>query len=316
MKWFFERISGDTLPIEFGYCERKQHPEDFQILIDKKLIRHFGNLDEVDCSLCEDEDHSCQVRNDDGRLFYVCDNGNGTQELTDEELAIYNFEPQKLMELICKELDIEIDRGSHKDEAYYTQNSFYRLGTYSDKKKKISFEVFYLRNKNDYEPSMYFNDNGSGYSVLITNTMKADMPQKDVYGCVLANILSPTPAKNLFDKKQFIECLEAGRRVHFDNKEGNLLLDGKRIVTVGKDGHHHHFLTYLWKNWMQQKSHQDIRKYVMGKTKNQGKDETAQKFCQKVKSEIKQKCTKKNQEIFDSIITTATTGHYMMADPI
>jgi hypothetical protein len=316
MKWFLERISGDTLPVEFGYSERQQYKNDFELLIQKKTILHSGNLNEIDCTLCEDDDHSCQARNDNGRLFYVCDNGNGTQELTNEMLAIYRFHPQNFMTFLCEELGIEIDRGSHKDEAYYTQNSFYRLGTYADKKKKISFEVYYLRNKNDFEASMHFSNSGTSNQLLITNTMKADLPQKDIYSCVLSMILNTQNNEDVFETKLFLESFEAHRRVHFDTKEGNLLIDGKRILTVGKDGHHHHFLSFLWKNWMKQKTHDEVRTYVMSKTKDQGKSETGQKFCQKLKSEIKKKCTAENQTVFDTIITTPTTGHYMMADPL
>lgn len=316
MKWFLEKISNNTLPIYFNNNEKKLYPEDFKKILSKKIIKTSGYLEIVDCEFCDDENtHQSQIRRKDKKNFYICENGNGTKYCKDEELAIFEYDNKKLLETITEELSISIDRGSHKDEAFYSNGTFFRIGLYEDKSKKIKVEVFYLRNSEDAEASIRFNELGNSPKMLITNIMRADLAIKDkqnLFTCVLLEILNAKSKDKIFDKKLFEQCFDEIRRVRFDKKEGHLFLDNKRIFTASLKSPHYYFLKYLWDNWMQQKTYSEIKTFIINENKKEKhKDESAQKFCQKIKSEIKKNC----KEI-DEIITTPTTGHYMIADPI
>ena len=154
--------------------------------------------------------------------------------------------------------------------------------------------------------------------MLITNTMRADVVagRENLSTCVLSNILASAKKKNIFDKSAFEECFDAVRRVRFDKKDGHLFLDNKCICTVPLNGNHYSFLSYLQDKWMQQVPYFDIHQYIKGEADGKKtKDETAQKFCQKMKNEIKNKCSKENKKYIDAIITSPTSRHYMMADP-
>lgn len=320
MLWFLERISATSLPIDFGIKERTQYPDDFAKLIQKKILKHSSNLDTLDCDFCDvDEKHECQVRENKGKLSYVCDNGNGTKKLTDEDVAIFDYDNTNFLKTLTTELGLSVDGGSHKDEASYSNDAFFRLGIYEDKTKKMKVEVYYLRNNNAFEPTIRFNELGNLPKMLITNTMRADIiaGKENLFTCVLSDILGPSGKKSIFDKSAFDKCFDEVRRVRFDKKDGHLLLDNKRIYTAPLNGNHYSFLSYLQDKWMQQMPYSDIHEYVKGEADGKKtKDETAQKFCQKMKNEIKNKCSKENKKYIDKIITTPTNGHYMMADPL
>lgn len=315
MIWFLERISARSLPISFGVKERTEHQEDFAKLVQKKIIKHSSNLDSVDCDFCDAEDkHECQVRNKSGKLLYVCDNGNGTKKLTDEDVAIFDYDNANFLKTLTDELGLSVDEGSHKDETAYSNDAFFRLGVYEDKSKKMKVEVYYLRSGDGSEPSILFKEMGNQAKMLITNTMKADIiaGKDNLSTCVLSEIIALSEKKTVFDKNAFVKCFDATRRVRFDKKDGHLFLDNKRIYTAPLKGNHYLFLSYLWDNWMRQMPYPDIHQFVKGGNESgKAKDETAQKFCQKIKNEIKTKCN-----AIDDIITTPTSGRYMMADPL
>lgn len=313
MEWFLKRISAKNLPIQFGIKERNKYPKEFEYLVEKKVLKHIGNLDIVDCDLCE-EAHDCQVRAEDGKVYYICDNGNGSENLTNEQLAIFEYENANFLKLLTSELNIKTDRRSYKDEASYSTGSFFRLGEYEDKAKKLKVEVYYLRNSDDFEASICFSGLGSTPKVLITNAERGDIisGKDNLFTCILTENLSTKMGTSFLDKKAIAKSLDSARRVRFDKKQGHLLFDEKLLYTASLGGNHYLFLSALWDKWMQQLSYTEI--YSSVKNSLDGKstrDETAQKFCQKMKNEIKNKCSK-----IEDIITTPTTGHYMMADPI
>jgi len=320
MRWFLQRISARSLPISFGIKEKNEHPDDFAKLVQKKILKHTSNLDAVQCDFCDGDDcHDSQVRSKSGKLSYVCDNGNGTKKLTDEDVAIFDYDNDNFLKTLTSELGLSVDGGSHKDEASYSNDAFFRLGLYEDKSKKIKVDVYYLRNNDAFEPTIRFNELGNLPKMLITNTMRADLitGKENLFTCVLSDIIAPSKKKSVFDKNAFIECFDAVRRVRFDKKDGHLFLDNNRIYTAPLKGNHHQLLSYLWDNWMRQIPYGETHQFIKGENENKKtKDETSQKFCQKIKNEIKTKCSKANKKYIDEIITTPTKGHYMMADPL
>jgi hypothetical protein len=308
MQWFLERIGANSLPISFGVKDKQEHPEDFAKLIKKGVLKRGTNLDSVPCDLC-DEGHECQVRENSGKLSYVCENGCGKKVLSDEDLAVYEYDNDAFLKLVAEDFSIKTD-SSFSEVSEYTKNALYRVGTYSD--KTLNAEVYYLRTNDAHEPSSVFEHLGNGTKVLITNTAMPDM----VWGkngtryCVLAEVLATPSSKHIFDAAKFKKCLEGVRRVRFDTKQGQLFLDEKLVYTAGLKSPEHQFLACLWTRWQEQIPHADIHQFVR---EAMGKDvaDTAQKFCNKMKSSIK-----KSYAGIDAIITIPTTGHYMMADPI
>lgn len=306
MQWFLERIGANNLPISFGIKDKLEYSDDFAALVKKGVLKRGTNLESVPCDLC-DEDHECQVRENDGELCYVCENGCGKKTLSDEDLSVYEYDNDAFLKLLADDFGLKTD-SKFADEAAYAENAFYRVGSYED--KKVKADVYYLRTDAAHEPSSLFEHLGNGTKVLITNTAKPAM----VWGkdgtrhLVLSDTLSSS-SKYIFDAAKFKKCLEGVRRVRFDTKQGHLFLDGDRVYTAGLNSPEYHFLACLWGRWQQQVPHGDIHRFVKEAL---GRDvaDTAQKFCNKMKSNIK-----KSYAGVDAVITIPTTGHYMMADP-
>ncbi len=307
MQWFLDRISAKTLPIRFGIKDKREHPDDFLKLVKKHVLKRTDNLESVPCDLC-DEDHECQVREKNGELFYVCENGSGKKMLVDEVLAVYEFDNTSFLKLIAAEFGIKAD-DSFSEVSEYATDALYSIGSYAD--KKVKAEVYYLRTDAAHEPSSLFEHLGNDPKVLITNTTKPAL----VWGkdgtryCVLAETLTAPSSKQIFNATKFKECLEGMRRVRFDPKQGHLFFDEKRVYTAGLTSPEYHFLACLWSRWQEQVPHAEIRQFVKDAL---GRDvaDTAQKFCNKMKSSIK-----KSFAGVDGIIIVPTTGHYMLADP-
>lgn len=312
MHWFLERIGAKSLSISFGINDKREHHEDFSKLIKKGVLKRGSNLDTVPCDLC-DEDHECQVRESDGELCYVCENGCGKKILSDEELAVCEYDNDAFLQLIVEEFGIKME-GSFSDEAAYSENSFYRIGTWENKTVKAG--MYYLRTDEAHEPSSLFEHLGNRTKVLITNTTTPAMARgkEGTLYCVLADALDTSAREQIFDAKKFKKCLEGMRRVQFNKAQGNLYFDGGLICSVGLGSPEHHFLSYLWDHWEEQVPHGDIHYFVREEI-GSGVQDRAQIFCSKMKSGIKKKCSKRNTDLIDKIITTQTVGHYTMADP-
>ncbi len=308
MVWFLERISAKSPELTFGIKERTLHSADFHKLVKTGALKQIHNLEMVDCALC-DERHETPVRNHKGRLYYVCENGCGRKELTDEEVAIFEYDNVAFLRLLSQDLGVRTDTNSFEDASAYTPDTFYRLGIYKD--KKVEAEVYYLRTTAPHEPSEYFEHMGNAPKVLITNIAKPTLVygREGTFYCILADVLSADTARTVFDGAKFATCIEGIRQVRFDKTSGNLYLDGRRIYTAPEKSEQFYFLLCLWEKWEQQVPHADIHHFITKRTKK-NKSDDAQKFCHKTISAIRKKCKK-----IDTVISIPTTGRYMMADP-
>jgi hypothetical protein len=308
MLWFLERIGANNLPISFGIKDNREHAEDFAKLLKAGVLKRVSNLDCVPCELC-DEGHECQVRESGGELCYVCENGCGKKTLADEDLAVYEYDNDAFLKLVAEEFGLKTNGGTFSDEAAHSENTFYHVGAYDDKTAKA--EVYYLRTDAAHEPSALFEHLGNGTKVLITNTAKPTMVwgKEGTRYLTLSDALSSS-SKRIFDATKLKDTLKGVRRVRFDTKQAQLFLDGTLVYTAGLNSPEHHFLACLWEKWQQQVPHGDIHAFVKEAL---GRDvaDTAQKFCNKMKSNIKNKYAG-----VDAIISIPTTGHYMMADPL
>lgn len=310
MHWFLERINTGVLPVTFGVRSQREHPNDFVKLLKRGVFKRVDNLSEVECHGCHGE-QLWQIRNEKEEIFYICQNGCGKMSLIDNDVRIYEYNNNAFLKLLADELNIKTNDGTFSDEAAYSQNSFYHVGTYEYKTLKA--EVYYLRTDAVYEPSSLFGHLGNNATkILITNTTKPTIVSgKDGTSyCVLADTLATPTSERVFDTVKFKKCFDCMRRVRFDAKQAQLFLDGTLVYTAGLNSPEHHFLACLWKRWQEQVPHDNIHSFVKEAL---GRDvsDTAQKFCNKMKSNIK-----KEYEGINGIITVPTTGYYMMANPV
>lgn len=303
MRWFLERITARSPRVSFGIADKKEHGVGFAALVAKKVLKRVSNLESVECELCE-EGHECQVRNDDGVLSYVCENGGGKKLLTDEELTVYEYDHPAFTELIAQELGIQA-----ADATARSGDPFSALGSYTT--ETATTQVFYLRTHDAQEASLRFATMGNEPRVLLTNLAEVSLAAgaDATRQCALADILAKPKAKTLFDAKAFRARMEGAQRVRFDPSQAQLFVDGTLVYTAGLGSPEHHFLTYLWDHWQQQVAHREIAAYVKKKLGRDVED-AASKACHKMKAAVK-----KEYADIDDILVTPTSGHYMLREP-
>ena len=307
MRWFLERIAETRGPVEFGYDAGKK--DDFDKLLSLGILEHTSNMSEVECNLCN-EDDSPQVREDGGKLSYICNYGEGRQDLKSDELAIYRYQDQALYDTIISELGIKQEKAKVTDEGYYEK--LMHLGYIKAGKQKA--QVVLLPSDKDSELSLYINEMPLGPVVFLTPLHKPDVLRtpSTAYFVPLESLL--TKGEGLFSKHIFTESLAGIRRIQFDKQTGNLYLDGDLACALGLNNPHYFFMLSLWDHWQVPQTHADIYAIVKSELKREVED-TASKFCQKMKSEIKGKCTARHRKTIDQIVIKPSTGLYMLTDP-
>lgn len=136
--WFLERISAMSSEITFGSEERKLHPADFEKLIKSGILQRTHNLEMIDCELCN-EPHETAVRNEKDKLYYVCENGCGRKDLTDEDVAIFKYDAPRLLSLFQRAIGIDTPQVTA-----IADNVLWDLGEQSI--HHSTYQIFFSRN--------------------------------------------------------------------------------------------------------------------------------------------------------------------------
>jgi hypothetical protein len=202
MRWFLERINAPRLPIIFGIESRSKNPGDFSKLEKRSVLKRDANLAEWECNLCHDE-RLWQIHDEDGSLFYICQNGCGKIPLSDEDVLVFEYDDNAFRQLLAKELGLITSGAIAKDSRY--------IGQYQGRKSKQ--KVFYLRTDNEAARCGF----GLGSRVLVSNTGVAETDEDGVSYCALSDILAPISAKTIFDKLAFRKVVFEGG--HAENKK-------------------------------------------------------------------------------------------------
>ncbi len=221
MQWFLERINTPTLPISFGSGIKLKYPGDFSKLMKKGVLKRAANLSETECGHCYDE-RLWQIREDNGEIFYICQNGCGKLILNDEDVAIFEYNDAKFRQLLADELGLKTSGVKPRDTRY--------IGQYQG--QKTSAKVFYLRTN---EESVRDGDLGFRPRVLVSNTGTIGVDEDDVSHCALSEILAPSSDKNIFDKTAFAKCIShVGRPKNKPEpikiKVKSVRLDGRLLI--------------------------------------------------------------------------------------
>ena len=304
MKWFLDRISLERLPVYFGIKDREIHSRDFNKLLAKGVLKRSNNLDEMPCRLCEENAHSCQVRNEEGELFCVCENGNGTFTVTDKELTLFEYDNETFLRIMAKELSISANRSSFKEQSRHSDNSLFFIGTI----EANGASIYYLRTDDDFEIPILSEKTRNERKIIL---FSVQLPDTDENGntayCSLLDLLAPKERKALFDPKNLSTVFSDRRRIAFDDK-GCLRLDGKTLYTAETKSKEYYFLLFLFEHWEIPCAHSEIYAFIKEKL-GKGFFDTPQNFCSKTKSNIKKFCPE-----IQSIITAPTRGNYIMSD--
>jgi hypothetical protein len=120
-----------------------------------------------------------------------------------------------------------------------------------------------------------------------------------------------------FNKKVFEKHLVRGfRSVVFDERNGDLTVNGQLVATITPSTPEFHFAQALWGNFNLPQSHRSLVGHIYEKTRQEYAD-TESKTCHKMKGNIKKDA--KNKEMIDQILKTTKNEKgehcYIMRDP-
>lgn len=276
MDWFFERLNSSAEPV-FGHKDKSNHKKEFAQLLALGLLKEIDIATEIECTLCDDGHHSTPFQNDDG-FFVVC--GSSKRKVEEDELRVWTINYDKFLQLIKDTLGIT---GKTIDETQ-GDKKLWKLGTNTTKHNTLHY--YYLRQDSPLEFERLRNDVHdvrNAHNVIFTNTDTVGGPDNQNQFIPLHLLVDG--GKAFFSVKKLEELLIKRRRVQFDTRTGNLYLDGNLLHAFGTSNEQKYFIEKLWNDFEQPVSNTDVYDFVRKKI-GKGVADTAQKYCNKVKSAI------------------------------
>lgn len=301
MNWFFERLNTSPEPI-FGYKDKEAHKKDFSRLLKLGLLKEADLCSEIDCNLCDDNHHSTPFQSGDDFMI-VC--GSSSRKVSQDEMKVWTINQNILLQLLQSNLSIT---GKAIDETQ-GDKKLWKLGTKSNKYQTLV--LYYLRQDSPLEFERLRNevhDVHNSHNIILTNTEVEAQPNTQNEQFITLSSLVDT-GTSFFSVKKLDATLIKRRRVQFDTRTGNLTLDGNILHAFGTNNERKYFIEKLWKDFEQPVSNDDLYKFVR-KMVGSSVADTAQKYCNKVKSAIAKDCPN-----ISNVLIQPQTNQYMLKDP-
>lgn len=300
MDWFFERLNSRAEPV-FGYKDKNSYSKEFAQLLTLGVLKEVDIATEIECSLCDDGHHSTPVQID-GEFFSIC--GPSKRKVEENELRVWTVNHTKLLQLIKDTLGIT---GKTVDETQ-GDKKLWKLGTVAT--KNDTFHYYYLRQDSPLEFERLRNDVHdvrNAHNIVFTNTEIVTSSNTQCQFITLHHLVDG--GKTFFSDKKLKELLSKRRRVQFDTRTGNLYLDGNLLHAFGTSNEQKYFIEKLWNEFEQPVSNTDVYTFVR---KKMGSDvaDTAQKYCNKVKSAIS-----KSYPDIEKVLIQPQKNEYMLKTP-
>lgn len=301
MDWFFQRLNTSPEPI-FGHKDKENHKKDFSRLLKLGLLKETDLCKEIDCDLCDDNHHSTPFQSGDDFMI-IC--GSSSRKVSSDEIKIWTINQTSFTQLLQKNLALT---GKVIDETQGDKN-LWKLGTKSNKHQTFIF--YYLRQDSPLEFERLRNevrDVHNSHNIILTNTeidAQADVTKEQFI--TLSSLIDI--GVSFFSVKKLDAILIKRRRVQFDTRTGNLTLDGNILHAFGTSNERKYFMEKLWKDFEQPVSNTELYKFIR-KQMGSSVADTAQKYCNKVKSAITKDCSN-----ISNIFMQPQPNEYMLKDP-
>lgn len=302
-------------PCSFSYNELQEMlgESDTSILLNLGILREGKPMKSIFCPSCQNE-HEVVIHSKT-EAFVVCtDEDTGRIIVNPETLRTWQFDIPRFLELTAKELKIA---GEIKN---VVADDLWQMGKI--KKDGKNFLVFYSRTNKLNSYSDFFDAFKSPIKnfVIFTNTetplLKIERAEAVVIA--IADIVEIKNKSLTWNTKLFQKhLLNAFRQVVFYSANGDLAINGKILDNIIPSTPEYFFIDILWQNFNQPVSHDSIFSYCKERLNKKNYSDTAQVFCNKMKSNIKKKF-KNNayvDKIFRSTKTTNGLNSYKMTNP-
>ena len=302
-------------PATLSKEEGDKHPKELEVLLSLGVLKQDTFPQERWCPSCESESVPIQTISKE-RAYTLC--------TTNEEAARDYFDPQtlkqwqfslpKFLELAAKELKIK------SDVKNVVANDLWHIGTLQ--KDGRHFLVFYSRTNDLNAHKNFFNAFNSPIRALIiftnTETSLINLNKAEAIVMPIADFVELKTKSLSWDANTFQNhLLTAFRQVVFYPSNGDLVVLGKVLGTITPSSPEYFFAYTLWDNFNQPVSHESIFSYCKEQLGKQNDyTDTAQAFCNKMKSNVKKQI--KNGVVDKVIVSTKTpsgSNAYKMTNP-
>lgn len=276
------------------------------------LLAGKGELGEITCPSCED--HFTPVRIAGEQFYTVCPYEDHERNVLDQaDVQKWVFDFQGLLRQLSSKLGI-----SDQVESLLV-DGLWQVGGFS---KDDTYHTCYFFCGKDFIKAMEFiktQPEAFRRYVIITckqEETNIELPHEVLF--IEAHHLISFQGGNLkFNKKVFEKHLVNGfRSVIFNEKNGDLLVNGELVVSLTPSSPEFHFAQALWGDFNLPRSHGSLVQHIYKHTRQEYADPDG-KTCHKMKRAIKSGA--KNKEAIDQIIQSTKTedgkNGYIMRNP-
>lgn len=284
--------------------EGEKHPKELEVLLSLGVLKQDTFPQERWCPSCENESvpiHTISKK----RAYTLCTTNEetGRDYFDPQTLKQWQFDLPKFLQLTAKELKIKNDLKN------VVANDLWLLGTFQ--KDSRHFLIFYSRTNDLNSHKTFFDAFKSPIKALViftnTETPLINLDRAEAIVVPIADIIEFQKKSLSWNAKSFQEqIIPAFRQVVFYSSNGDFVVLGKKLGSITPSSPEYFFAYNLWDNFNQPVSHESIFTYCkeqLGK-KNDYAD-TAQAFCNKMKSNIKKQI--KNNLVDKIIVSTKTS---------
>lgn len=302
-------------PCRFSYQELQNFlgNETAGFLDKLKFLEEDSPAKSVFCPSCQNEHEAVVISKKEA--FLVCtDEDTGRIPIDPQTLKRWQFNLPKFLELAAKELKI---KGDVKN---VVANDLWLIGTLQKDSRR--FLIFYSRTNDLNLYKTFFDAFKSPVRAFVvftnTETLSINLERAEAVVVPIADIVELKKNSLTWDAKTFHEkIITALRQVAFYPNNGDLVVLGKTLGTITPSSPEYFFTLALWESFNQPVSHNDIFSYCKERLgKQQDYTDTAQAFCNKIKSNIKGLI--KNDAVNRIFVSTKTPNGlnaYKMTNP-
>lgn len=277
------------------------------------LLVQKGDLEEIPCPSCE-EMHFVPVRVQGERSYTVCpyeDHESNFLEVEDIQKWIFDF--GNMLRQLAARFGITDQVEPLMVEGLWQIGGFSKDDTYHT--------CYFFCGKNFVKAMEFIRTQPVELRRYVIVTCKQEatnfsLPHKSLF-IELEHLVELQSGSLKFNKKAFEKHLLSGfRSVVFDEKNGDLSVNGQLVVTITPSTPEFHFAQALWGNFNLPQSHRSLVGHIYQKTRQEYAD-TESKTCHKMKGNIKRDA--KNKEMIDQILGTTKNENgehcYIMREP-
>ena len=257
---------------------------DIEALKKLGLLKRGSDLGEVTCPSCHDG-HFLEVRIEGDRPYCFCSTSDTAHNyLEPQDVETWHFEADIFLQQMALQLGID-DRVEK-----LTVPNMWHVGGFS--KDDTRHDCYYYQGKNTEVALSHIGGLPSSMRryILFTNkqtNFASPTMEHEFLHVPITDVVSLKRGSPSFAKKVFNEYLVSGFRVvRFNVKNGDLIVNGKRIVTIPLSNPEYYFALKLWVNFNEPVANEDTKNFIYAKTKREYAD-TSDNLCYKQKEKIK-----------------------------